>query len=156
MRLDHNCLNCGTPISENKRIDTKWCSTKCGAHIRGRRHYKNNPEKYKSERIKYNSNIQRRMYTRVKSRSKCKNIPFDLDIDDIVIPEVCPVLGIEIKQEVGKGTNPIHSPSLDRIKPDLGYTKGNVRVISNRANLLKSNATIEELEMVLKDAKNIN
>lgn len=45
------------------------------------------------------------------------------------------------------------SPSIDRIIPELGYTKGNIRVISNRANLLKSNATIEELQKVINDLR---
>ena len=43
----------------------------------------------------------------------------------------------------------MNSPSLDRIRPQLGYVAGNVRVISNRANHLKSNGTISEFEAVL-------
>lgn len=38
-----------------------------------------------------------------------------------------------------------NSPSLDRIRNELGYVRGNVIVISNRANRLKSDASIEEL-----------
>lgn len=45
------------------------------------------------------------------------------------------------------------SPSLDRIDSSKGYVKGNVRVISARANMLKNNATVEELTLVLKDLK---
>jgi hypothetical protein len=37
------------------------------------------------------------------------------------------------------------TPSLDRMDPNLGYTDDNVRVISMRANQIKSNATPEEL-----------
>ena len=48
-----------------------------------------------------------------------------------------------------------NSPSLDRIRLELGYVKGNVRVISGRANLLKNDATIEELEAVLGDMKGV-
>ena len=44
-------------------------------------------------------------------------------------------------------------PSLDRIDGAKGYVKGNVRVISHRANMLKNDATIEELELVLKDLR---
>jgi hypothetical protein len=98
--------------------------------------------------------------SRCKYRAKQNNIPFDLTKDDIVIPKVCPVLGIEIKQlsmddEPKKGYHP-NSPSLDRIIPGLGYVKGNVRVISARANLLKNDATISELELVLKDLKRLH
>ena len=158
MRLwnkDQKCFACGEPIPDGKRSDKKWCSTKCGNNFRNRKAYKNNPEKYKELRLKENSNVQRRIFSRTKSRAKINEIEFNIDIDDIIIPEVCPVLNIEIKQEYGKGTNPIHSPSIDRINPKLGYTKGNVRIISNRANLLKSNATVEELELVLKDLKEV-
>ena len=69
------------------------------------------------------------------------------------VPEFCPVLGIKlVPYNNGSGFH-IDSPSLDRIKPELGYIKGNVRVISNRANLLKNNATVEELEKVLEDLR---
>ena len=39
--------------------------------------------------------------------------------------------------------------SLDCIIPELGYVPGNVAVISRRANTIKNDATIEELELVL-------
>lgn len=40
------------------------------------------------------------------------------------------------------------SPSIDRIIPELGYVRGNIAVISMRANKLKSDATSEELERI--------
>lgn len=70
------------------------------------------------------------------------------------IPEVCPVLGIPLKINVGSGLHP-DSVSVDRIDPTKGYIKGNVRLISARANHLKSNATTEELEKILADARNL-
>lgn len=90
------------------------------------------------------------MIYRVKSRAKKAGIAFDIDISDIVIPAICPVLGIALTPHEGRGYHPA-SPSLDRIKPRLGYTKGNVRVISARANLLKSDASLNELRRVLAD-----
>lgn len=44
-------------------------------------------------------------------------------------------------------------PSLDKIIPKLVYVKGNVWVVSNKANRIKSNATIEELELLVKNLK---
>jgi hypothetical protein len=40
------------------------------------------------------------------------------------------------------------SPELDRIVPSLGYVKGNVLVVSRRANRIKTDATVEELQQV--------
>jgi hypothetical protein len=81
-----------------------------------------------------------------KKRAVARGIEFNLRPEDIVIPEVCPVLGISLK--VGGGRNP-GNPSLDRFDNSLGYTKDNVRVISLRANMLKTNATVDELKRVL-------
>lgn len=80
------------------------------------------------------------MYNAAKSRATKVGREFNIDLADVVVPEVCPVLGINME-----------SPSLDRIDSSKGYVKGNVRVISMRANMLKSNATIKELTLVLKD-----
>jgi hypothetical protein len=41
-----------------------------------------------------------------------------------------------------------HSPSLDRRVPELGYVKGNVEVISMKANAIKSYAAPEEIMLV--------
>lgn len=87
------------------------------------------------------------MIQRIKSRAKLNNIPFDLSKEDIVIPDVCPVLGIPLKVNDGKvGPDSI---SLDRIVPELGYVRGNVAVISQKANTIKSNGSVEDLEKVL-------
>ena len=82
------------------------------------------------------------MWDSAKSRATEKGREFNIELSDIVIPDFCPVLGV-----------PMDRPSLDRIDSSKGYVKGNVRVISHRANMLKNNATIEELELVLKDLK---
>lgn len=39
------------------------------------------------------------------------------------------------------------SPSIDKVIPELGYVRGNVWVISNKANRIKNNATLEELKL---------
>lgn len=82
-----------------------------------------------------------------KFRAKKNNLPFDLEIDDIIIPEYCPILEIKLeRKEYGKGGSfQPNSPSLDKIIPNLGYVKGNIIVISMKANAMKSNATKEEL-----------
>lgn len=76
--------------------------------------------------------------------------PFDVKVEDLApYPLTCPVLGIPINwMNEGKGA-PNDSPSLDRMVPELGYVRGNVRIISQKANRLKSNATKEDLERIL-------
>lgn len=66
-----------------------------------------------------------------------------------MIPAVCPVLGIPIRPAVGR--HDAHSPTLDRIYPEHPYTRWNVRVISYRANNLKSDMTLAEARLILKD-----
>lgn len=87
-------------------------------------------------------------------RAKTKNLPFDLEIADIEIPEVCPVLGCKLKQGTKGDSN--FSPSIDRIIPSKGYTKGNIRVISWRANNLRKDATLEELKKVVSYVESLN
>lgn len=62
-----------------------------------------------------------------------------------MIPLHCPVLGLPLYRNSGGAAQGPNSPSLDRIDPALGYVRGNVKVISSRANSIKSNATPEEL-----------
>lgn len=146
------CKECGKTISESRRSNAIFCCKRCGERFHSKRYYTQNPELFRKKRLKDNSNVEKRILSRVKSRAKRLGIPFGLELSDIIIPELCPVLSIPIWSAPGQGRNPINSPSLDRVNPELGYIKGNIRVISNRANLLKSNATLEELEMILKDA----
>ena len=154
------CLHCGKQfIPKQKR--SKWCSTLCGNRARNRTHYNKSPERTR-ERFKQSRITQREslMLSRCKYRAKQAGLPFNLTKDDIAIPEFCPVLGIKLRQmsideEPKRGYHP-SAPSLDRIIPKLGYVKGNVRVISARANLLKNDATISELELVLQDLKKVH
>ncbi len=102
------------------------------------------PASYRRVRI-------RRAWKNALKRASERAIPFDIDLDYLVSiypPDSnCPVLGIPM---VWGGTDGVsNSPSLDRLDPDLGYTRGNVCWISNRANTLKSNATVAEIENVL-------
>jgi hypothetical protein len=91
------------------------------------------------------------MHNSAKSRAKRKKIPFDLNFADIVVPEFCPLLGIRLEHHTGRGRigGEDNSPSLDRIFPEKGYTKDNTWVISNRANTIKNNASLEELKKLV-------
>lgn len=90
--------------------------------------------------------VARNMVRAAKARADQKGIPFNLTPSDIQIPHTCPVLDIPIITGQRKATD--NSPSLDRVVPSMGYVRGNVIVISNRANRIKNNATVDELEAV--------
>lgn len=87
--------------------------------------------------------IEYRLLISAKSRAKRTGIKFDLTLEDVVIPTMCPLLGIKLEKAIK--TQAPASPSLDRIDPTAGYVKGNVWVISWRANWIKSNASLLEL-----------
>ena len=87
-------------------------------------------------------NKERGLLAHAKSRAKEKNIEFNIELQDIHIPDTCPILGIPIIRD-SKGISD-NSPTLDRIDSSKGYIKGNVMVISYRANTIKSFGTAEE------------
>lgn len=109
-------------------------------------------KEYKSKKkeeqfIRLNSDLRYLMYRNTKARALKNNIPFNLKLEDIIIPERCPILEIELlKIPYGKRRGfQMNSPSIDKINPELGYIKGNIQVISMKANAMKYSATKEEL-----------
>lgn len=92
---------------------------------------------------KRKSNPRFTLYYNAKQRARRNNIPFKLDMLDIPTPEFCPILGLKL--EISDKTVSPNSPTLDKIIPELGYVKGNIQVISNRANSMKNDASISEL-----------
>jgi hypothetical protein len=85
------------------------------------------------------------LYCSAKVRAKRDNVPFTLRIEDIQIPEFCPVFPKMNLTCAHRGESLANSPTLDRLIPSLGYTKNNVRVISHKANTIKTDATAEEI-----------
>ena len=86
---------------------------------------------------------QKNLWKHAKHRAIVKGLPFEITPEDIEIPEICPVMGKSLGA-VGSGA---YAPSLDRIIPEKGYVKENIRVISLLANQMKWNASPEELEI---------
>lgn len=97
---------------------------------------------------KYRDDVAYSLWLTAKVRAKKKRVPFSIRKEDILVPEFCPVLGIKLVRNLGESGPADHSPSIDRILPELGYVPGNIVVISNRANRIKSNASVAELERV--------
>lgn len=87
-----------------------------------------------------------RMLHASQARSRAEGWETDLTIEYLLemgIPDECPCLGIPLNKEIQKRSD--NSPALDRIDNSKGYIKGNVWIISDRANRLKNDSTPEEL-----------
>lgn len=96
---------------------------------------------------------RKKMLYAARARANKLGVEFTITVDDIEIPTHCPVLGIPLESRVGQGRSNTYqipnSPSLDRIVNDKGYVPGNIAVISFRANLLKRDATADELQAIV-------
>ena len=118
-----------------KKSHEKWRSkNKKSLTANTMRWKKNHPIKY--------------ILTRTRCRAKKLNIDFNIEESDIQIPDKCPVLGIPIYTTNGlrlrRGPS-FNSLSIDRIDNAKGYVKGNIRMMSHQANVMKSSASPKEL-----------
>ena len=156
-------------VSEEKRLQNKeyYAKNKAQVILRASEWTKDNPEKRKaiikkhsespsftSAQLKYRNGKSRNKYLAnlAKRRAKRKGLDCNITYLDITIPERCPLLDILI-EDLSENQN-LHS-SIDRIDNDRGYTKDNIMVISHRANRLKNNATLEELELMVSNMKKL-
>lgn len=122
----------------------KECATKYKRSIGG---------SYSNHKKNHIKDYRKGLVRAAKYRAKIKDVPFDISWEDIPLIDICPVFGTPLFSDTLNNPN---APSLDRMYPELGYIKGNVFVISRRANVLKGDATIQELEAILNYMKNGN
>lgn len=103
----------------------------------------------KKARVSWKKTPQGRVRTMLaQARTNVRGIPCNLELSDVVIPERCPILGIPLDSAAVRPADNL--PSLDRIDNTKGYIKGNVWVISWRANFIKGDATHDELRALVK------
>ncbi|UQV19448.1 hypothetical protein MU852_06625 [Brevundimonas albigilva] len=133
----HNVIPATCPVHGSPRHRQK-CSGCNAAYMRG------------YQRTSRRKRPVRALLDRAKQRARTQSASFSLRLDDICVPDVCPVLGIPL---VIGGPRSDASPSLDRIEPDKGYVAGNVRVISDKANRLKGSRTLAEVEILSRSGR---
>jgi len=157
-RFDRPCIKCGGVVRyvrgqkcvschiERTRKFQRADSTK--ARRKEQNSLPDVAQKIRKRRIDhYNKNPKKYMLYSARKRAKEDGCAFTITEEDIKIPFACPLLNIPIfKNENFGGPS---SPSLDRIDPNGGYVPGNVWVISHRANNIKSNATLDELKLIV-------
>lgn len=114
---------------------------------------KKNRKKNHEAQLRYQKKYpEKQLLARAKTRSNERGHRFNLDISDIKIPEYCPILGLKLitRSDPDDPTTLDHVASIDKIVSELGYVKGNVQIISYRANQLKNDASVEEMELITK------
>tara|TARA_R110002096_G_scaffold152150_1_gene315103 strand:- start:378 stop:857 length:480 start_codon:yes stop_codon:yes gene_type:complete len=148
------CSTCGESkeLSEfhRKRKAKDGLSYTCKSCVKERNNlrYSKDKDKFQQQVARYRktspANI---LLSQAKLRARKGNYPFNLTLEDINIPTHCPVYPWIALEVGGKDINT--SPSIDKYIPKLGYVKGNICVISHRANTHKSDSTRQEIELLL-------
>jgi len=77
-----------------------------------------------------------------KSNAKRVGVECNLILDDIHIPDMCPILNIPLYFTPGQATD--NTPSIDRIIPSTSYNRDNILIMSMRANRIKNDGTPDE------------
>lgn len=150
------CLNCGkewevqvksSTSPSRKQMFCVDCVNNLSIWERKRISMEKIPElrkKYlEDKRSEFLRNYKKQILYRTESRAKAKGLEFNIDESDIVIPEICPILEVPII--VGTKGDYEYSLSIDRVDNSKGYIKGNVQIISKKANSMKNSANPDEL-----------
>lgn len=160
------CTKCNKEKDVEEFYSHKTNSSQCKQCQRDYRKEwrKNHPgyDKIKSKKWYYSNQERNKKYYEnkpwykiiiqlAKKRAKKSGIPFNLDEEYLqsIYPKdgLCPLLRIPLtKNREFSGPNSI---TLDRIIPQLGYIKGNVQILSHKANTAKSNLTLDEMKLLV-------
>lgn len=92
----------------------------------------------------YRRKHKNRLLNAARARAKKTGLAFDITENDFDMVDHCPLLNIPLFIGEGRKSAKPNSPSMDRIDSTKGYVKGNVWIISYKANTMKSNSTLEE------------
>lgn len=86
--------------------------------------------------------MQRLKFSRKKANAIKVGYSWTISFGELTWPTHCPILGLEL--DYFAETRQENSPSFDRIDSNRGYDKGNVIIVSWRANRIKNDGTAEE------------
>jgi len=94
-------------------------------------------------------------YANLKQRAKRNDLKITLTKEWLYenSPIYCPIFGVRLNY-LANGKLGLRA-SVDRVIPNKGYTPENCQVVSFRANSIKSDATVQELQMIVKYLKKL-
>jgi hypothetical protein len=105
-------------------------------------------QRIKQIALKHNIDAFKIQQTRKNKEYTDKMFAKNIEFGDLEFPSHCPVLGLELDYFTeGKGRLE-NSVSFDRVDPTKGYIKGNVIVMSWRANRIKNDGTAQEHQQI--------
>lgn len=81
-----------------------------------------------------------------RKRAAEQRVPFNLKRADLDVPTHCPALGLKL--EAGERGGGDSSPTIDRLIPERGYVRGNIAILSMKANRMKNSGTSAELRAI--------
>lgn len=123
-------------------------------------HYKNRLKKYAAQRKDIRAADPARVwafdtYHNAKKRAKAAGLPFDLTKEWLLeqLGDKCPLL--DTPYVLGNGKTCSQTPTLDRKKPGAGYTTDNCWVVSAKANRIKSDASVEEIRLLVSNLERL-
>lgn len=124
-------------LNEQNRI--RYHANKARYRVNQRKYEKSVTEKARTDKTLH----AKRLLKGARTRARRLGLEFSISYSDIPIPEFCPALGVRL--QFNKAKMKFDSATIDRIDSSRGYVKGNVQVISLKANTIKSNASYEEI-----------
>lgn len=112
---------------------------------------KKNPDYYKQKYAKEKKqNFEKALFNQAKAIAKQRSISFNLKLEDIVIPEFCPLTETPIVKSVGEGRQ-MNNPYVFIINIDKGYCKENILITCVLANYIRSHTSKEQLMAMAKN-----
>lgn len=165
--MEKECTKCGVMLSldffskdkhkaSGYRSACKNCSSAEFQKFKRSTNYLTRLEKCKTNRKtkKTNDPISiwaHDIFHNAKYRAKRNGIEFSITKEWVAMSavKICPLLEIELDYGASKSCD--ESASIDRIDSSKGYTPENCKIISFKANRIKSNATLQDLQKIAKN-----
>ena len=141
------CQECERLRSSNRYKNNAEYRTK---NIEKIKEYRGDPiyrnKELAMSKLRHLKHPEKRIFYSAKKRAKENGREFSIKLSDIPdIPFVCPILGINL---VPSSANIDEIPTLDRIDNAFGYIRGNIAIISFRANRLKADGRADEFRKI--------